>query len=351
MSTIVMTEQGSVPATPSPGRVRIYFTTTGNLCSVDDTGAVTVYGAGVTPEAVQDIVGGSLVDTASVDLVYDDTLDQIRANVIPGGVDHDALQNFVANEHIDHSAVSISAGTGLTGGGDITASRTLSLANTTVTAGSYGSSSQVGTFTVDAQGRLTAATNVTVTPAAIGAQPLDGDLTAVANLTGTGLVTRTASNTMTTRSVAAGTGLSVTNGDGVSGNPTLSIADTITAGSAGSATQVPAITYNAQGQLTAVTATPISIPSMAVSDFSEAVQDVVGLALGEANFKADWLSGTSVVITHNLGSRDVSVQCYQLDTYETVILDSIVRTTVNTITLTSNEDVTPWGVRVLVQRL
>jgi hypothetical protein len=42
-------------------------------------------------------------------------------------VDHDATTNFVANEHIDHSTVSISAGSGLTGGGDITTTRTLTL--------------------------------------------------------------------------------------------------------------------------------------------------------------------------------------------------------------------------------
>lgn len=44
-------------------------------------------------------------------------------------VDHDATTNFVANEHIDHTAVSISAGTGLTGGGTIAANRTLSLSH------------------------------------------------------------------------------------------------------------------------------------------------------------------------------------------------------------------------------
>lgn len=42
-------------------------------------------------------------------------------------VDHDQTTNFVANEHIDHSSVSITAGSGLFGGGDITATRILSV--------------------------------------------------------------------------------------------------------------------------------------------------------------------------------------------------------------------------------
>jgi len=42
-------------------------------------------------------------------------------------VDHNATTNYVANQHIDHSAVDISAGSGLSGGGNITATRTLTL--------------------------------------------------------------------------------------------------------------------------------------------------------------------------------------------------------------------------------
>lgn len=42
-------------------------------------------------------------------------------------IDHDATTNFVSNEHIDHTSVSITAGNGLSGGGTIAATRTLSI--------------------------------------------------------------------------------------------------------------------------------------------------------------------------------------------------------------------------------
>ena len=41
-------------------------------------------------------------------------------------INHDQLRNYVAGQHVDHSAVSITAGFGLLGGGTIAASRTLS---------------------------------------------------------------------------------------------------------------------------------------------------------------------------------------------------------------------------------
>ena len=42
-------------------------------------------------------------------------------------IDHDNLLNYVANEHIDHTSVTLTAGTGLTGGGDISANRTFAV--------------------------------------------------------------------------------------------------------------------------------------------------------------------------------------------------------------------------------
>lgn len=65
------------------------------------------------------------------------------------------------------SLTGVTAGTGLSGGGT-SGTVTVNLANTTVTAGSYGSATQVPTYTVDAQGRLTAASNTTISGVAPG---------------------------------------------------------------------------------------------------------------------------------------------------------------------------------------
>ena len=56
----------------------------------------------------------------------------------------------------------IVGGTGLTSVASATDTLTLNLDNTAVTGGSYGSASSVGTFTVDAQGRLTAAASTAI---------------------------------------------------------------------------------------------------------------------------------------------------------------------------------------------
>jgi hypothetical protein len=48
-------------------------------------------------------------------------------STLNGVLNHNALNGYVPNQHIDHSGVSIVASTGLQGGGDITASRSLAL--------------------------------------------------------------------------------------------------------------------------------------------------------------------------------------------------------------------------------
>lgn len=68
------------------------------------------------------------------------------------------------------TVTSVGSGTGLTGG-PITTSGSLSIANTAVTAGSYGASGTIATFTVNQQGQLTAASNTAI---AVSASNISG---------------------------------------------------------------------------------------------------------------------------------------------------------------------------------
>lgn len=74
------------------------------------------------------------------------------------------------------------------------------------------------------------ATKTYVDTSAATRQPLDADLTALAALATAGLTVRTGAGTVATRTLTApAAGISVSNGDGVAGNPTLALADDLAA--------------------------------------------------------------------------------------------------------------------------
>ncbi len=86
--------------------------------------------SGVSITAGNGLTGGGDITTTRNIAVGGGTGITVNADDIETNdseIDHDALNNFVANEHIDHSGVSITAGNGLTGGGDITTTRNIAV--------------------------------------------------------------------------------------------------------------------------------------------------------------------------------------------------------------------------------
>ena len=272
----------------------------------DANGTLTISSSGKTQEEIEDIVGTMFSSNTEngLNITYDDndgTLDvdvddftitltgdvtgsgtvtnlgnvsfatTIAANSVALGTD--TTGNYVSN---------ITGGTAISSTGQVSGegvAHILSLDDTNVTAGSYGSASAIPTFTVDAQGRLTAASSVTVDTYSGWSQAADSG---------------------TTKAVSEGTTMTIAGGEGI---------DTSISGSIVTVAGEDASTSN-KG-IASFSSTDFNVSSGVVSLVHEHIEDIVGgMLVGSGATSVSYNDGTGQV---SISSTDTNTDTNTTD--------------------------------------
>ena len=218
--------------------------------SITIAGQSTALGSSVTAETIRTAIGTVVTGSSQIDLTATTNYASgilTRLNVVgvfsgSAQVAHDSTTGYSANRHVDHTAVSITAGSGLTGGGDISATRTLSIANLGVTdamlAGSI-SNAKLTNSSITIAGQSTA---------------LGGTVTAETIRTAIGtVVTGSAQITGIGNAQLTNSSVTVTAGTGMSGGGTVALGSSITLTNAGVTSAVAGTGVSVSGATGAVT--------------------------------------------------------------------------------------------------
>src|SRR6056300_631510 len=284
-------------------------------------------GTGVTVNSNDVSIGQDVGTTANVQFAH------IKGSVISGSsllgvvgtatqgtIDHDSLANFVANEHIDHSSVSITAGDGLTGGGTIAANRTINVVGGTgITANSNDIATNDSEIVHDNLSGFVANEHIDHSGVT---------MTAGSGLTGGGTIASTR-----TFNVGAGTGVTVNANDVAIGQAVATNSNV----TFGSVTVSNDVTIN--GDLNVLgDAVELQVSNLRIEDKlievasgsanSEAA-DGAGLLIGGANETLKWNHGStnfqfsddlyvsgSITLSGNVDGRDIASDGSKLDGIE-----------------------------------
>jgi hypothetical protein len=182
----------------------------------------------------------------------------------------------------------ITAGSGLTGGGDLSANRTIAMPDVG-TATTKGTASRTVTVTTDPQGRTSSLTDQDIQISESQVTNLVGDL---------------GNKVPNTRQMLAGSGL--TGGGALTADVTISMPNVGSPGTKGSASSVPVFATDSQGRVSSSTDTPIQITESQVTglvgDLAGKVPNTVSVLAGTGLTGGGALTGDITISMPNVGT-------------------------------------------------